>query len=169
MKESDKIFTLQEIETLCQLYMECRLSVLEETELEYVLQNTSYTSPLVEDTRRLMALSRSIGLPAVMPKRRRRVVRRFVSAACISLCLATVGYFLAVRQNNNPAPFVVSEASEYMIAYRNGNKLDDKTAALAVNRAMIKADSLMQLAAEFDRQNLDKAQYIINSTKDLRK
>lgn len=39
MKEHDVKLTLQETEQLCRLYMDCQLTVLEETELQYVLGN----------------------------------------------------------------------------------------------------------------------------------
>lgn len=44
-KEHETTLTMQETEQLCRLYMECRLSVLEETELCYLLQKLPYTSP----------------------------------------------------------------------------------------------------------------------------
>ena len=37
MKQNANHITLEEAEQLCRLYMDCQLSVLEETELEYVL------------------------------------------------------------------------------------------------------------------------------------
>ena len=43
MKDNTNILTLQDIEELCRLYLDCELSVLEEQELEYVLLNTSYS------------------------------------------------------------------------------------------------------------------------------
>ncbi len=42
MKHPDNQFTIKEVEKLCQLYQECQLSVLEETELEYVLMQSDY-------------------------------------------------------------------------------------------------------------------------------
>ena len=54
MKGKDDILTLQETERLCRLYMDCRLTVLEETELEYVLGHMPYRSALIDDVRRVM-------------------------------------------------------------------------------------------------------------------
>ena len=34
MKHPDNQFTIEEVERLCQLYQDCQLSILEETELE---------------------------------------------------------------------------------------------------------------------------------------
>lgn len=54
MKEQDIKLTLQETEQLCRLYMDCRLSVLEETELQYVLGKLPYSSPCIDEVRMLM-------------------------------------------------------------------------------------------------------------------
>jgi hypothetical protein len=37
MKQTLEKISIEEAERLCQLYMDCQLSVLEETELEFVL------------------------------------------------------------------------------------------------------------------------------------
>ena len=37
MKQYTRHITVEEAEQLCRLYIDCQLSVLEETELEYVL------------------------------------------------------------------------------------------------------------------------------------
>ena len=67
MKHPDNQFTIEEVEKLCQLYMDCQLSVLEETELEYVLMQSDFDSPLINETKELMAVSRSFKLKATKP------------------------------------------------------------------------------------------------------
>lgn len=57
MKEHDVKLTLQETEQLCRLYMDCRLTVLEETELQYVLGRIPYSSPCIDEVRMLMGVS----------------------------------------------------------------------------------------------------------------
>lgn len=67
MKQAMRYITVEEIEQLCRLYMDCRLSVLEETELEYVLLRSEMDSPLINDTRMLMKISRQVNRP--MPRK----------------------------------------------------------------------------------------------------
>ena len=43
-REKDTYLSIGEIEQLCILYMECRLSILEEAELHYVLGRVEYLS-----------------------------------------------------------------------------------------------------------------------------
>ncbi len=56
MKRIDDL-SINEVETLCQLYNDCRLSVQEEAELEYILFSTRLNSELIDETRLLMELS----------------------------------------------------------------------------------------------------------------
>ena len=62
MKQNTRHITVEEAEQLCRLYMDCQLSVLEETELEYVLMQSELDSPLISETRTLMGISRSVNL-----------------------------------------------------------------------------------------------------------
>ena len=80
MKQNANHITLEEAEQLCRLYMDCQLSVLEETELEYVLMQSELDSPLLRETRALMGLSRSVNLQA--KKKRLFVTWGWRAAAC---------------------------------------------------------------------------------------
>ena len=68
MKQNARHITIEEAEQLCRLYMDCQLSVLEETELEYVLMQSELDSPLISETRMLMGISRSVNFQT--PKKR---------------------------------------------------------------------------------------------------
>lgn len=57
--EKNKYLSLEETEQLCRLYMDCQLTLLEETELQYVLGKLHYSSPLINETRTLMDISLS--------------------------------------------------------------------------------------------------------------
>lgn len=56
MKQVDDKLTLQEIEQLCSMYIDCDLSVFEETELKYLLTQVDYHSPLIDEVRQIMAI-----------------------------------------------------------------------------------------------------------------
>jgi hypothetical protein len=80
MKQDTRHITIEEAEQLCRLYMDCQLSVLEETELEYVLMLSELDSPLLSETRALMGISRSVYLQA--KKKRLFVTWGWRAAAC---------------------------------------------------------------------------------------
>ena len=74
MKDQDVKLTFQEIEQLCVLYMDCRLSVLEETELQYVLGKLPYSSPCIDEVRMLMGMEvpKSVSQPSMVKQRFRK-------------------------------------------------------------------------------------------------
>lgn len=80
MKQDTRHITIEEAEQLCRLYMDCQLSVLEETELEYVLMQSELDSPLLSETRALMGISRSVNLQ--IKKKRLFVTWGWRAAAC---------------------------------------------------------------------------------------
>ena len=88
MKQNAKHITMEEAEQLCRLYMECQLSVLEETELEYVLMLSELDSPLLRETRALMGISRSFNLQA--KKKLLVVAWGWRAAACAAILIGSV-------------------------------------------------------------------------------
>lgn len=67
MKEYDDKLTIREIEELCNLYMDCALTSLEEAELEYVLLTTDSDSEIIRETRAVMGLSRELAARPAAP------------------------------------------------------------------------------------------------------
>ena len=88
MKQDTRHITVEEAEQLCRLYMDCQLSVLEETELEYVLMRSELDSPLLHETRALMGISRSVNLQA--KKKSLFVAWGWRSAACVAILIGCV-------------------------------------------------------------------------------
>lgn len=89
MKEYNDKLTIREIEELCNLYMDCALTSLEEAELEYVLLTTDSDSEIIRETRAVMGLSRKLAARTAAPadgksgkneKKRRLTMRRWRSA-----------------------------------------------------------------------------------------
>ena len=88
MKQDTRHITIEEAEQLCRLYMDCQLSVLEETELEYVLMRSELDSPLLSETRALMGISRSVNLQA--KKKSLFVTWGLRAAACAVILIGCV-------------------------------------------------------------------------------
>ena len=88
MKQDTRHITIEEAEQLCRLYMNCQLSVLEETELEYVLMRSELDSPLLHETRALMGISRSVYLQA--KKKSLFVTWGWRAAACAAILIGCV-------------------------------------------------------------------------------
>lgn len=155
MKEHDIKLTLQETEQLCRLYMDCKLSVLEETELQYVLGKLPYSSPCIDEVRMLMGLSlkRSKIRKSVSSPYLRRIMALTIGiAASIALLIGFFGY--DPESHNTP--------DNYIIAYENGHRLSRHQAEAAVEASIEKAQALMNSARAFQQAEIAKQEYLIN-------
>ena len=79
-------FSTEEVERLCQLYIDCQLSVLEEAELEYVLRHCHFASTIINETKDLMAISRTLKLKAAKQHKGFFALPLRV-AACVAMAL----------------------------------------------------------------------------------
>ncbi len=94
MKQYTRHITVEEAEQLCRLYIDCQLSVLEETELEYVLMQSGLDSPLISETRTIMGISRSVNFQ--MPKKHLFLTWGWHVAACVAILIGSI----ALLQNH---------------------------------------------------------------------
>ncbi len=126
--EKDKYLSLEETEQLCRLYMECRLSLLEETELQYVLGQLPYNSPIIEEARTIMNISLSCELdrkksPVIKPKKNNILRKMLLIAASVAILL-TIGIptYLHFKQ----------ESELYCQVFSNGHEVSkDKALIIA--------------------------------------
>lgn len=163
MKVQDIKLTLQETEQLCRLYMDCRLSVLEEIELQYVLGKLPYSSPCIDEVRMLMGLQISQkALKSTKIKTRFWRDRFVISVAASFTILFVIGMSLFLNHSMNERSD--ESAHIYIEAYTHGERLNRDEAIAATNAAMVKADSLMRYAALTDHDNIIKANNIISVT-----
>ena len=155
MKEHDVKLTLQETEQLCRLYMDCQLTVLEETELEYVLGKLPYTSPVIDETRMLMGIAVAPQSKSKPAKRRnwRRIINLTVGLAA-SIVLF-IGIFVSFQENRQ-------SPDSYIIAYENGHRLSQQQAEAAVEASIEKAEALMKNAEAIEKAELAKQAYLLN-------
>lgn len=56
MNRDNKIFTAEELEALSKAYLDCRLTKLEEKELELVLLSCDASSPIIDEARETMGI-----------------------------------------------------------------------------------------------------------------
>lgn len=161
MKTDAVNLTTEELDELCRLYLDCKLSVLEEKELEYILCTSSLSSESIAEVKALMNVQ-------LLP-RRSKVVRKkrfwnwkYITsvAASITVILSATLYFSELRTSS------LSEGNQnvYIAAYSFGKRLSDNEAVKATNLAMANADSLMNYASSTERNYLLRANTIINET-----
>lgn len=156
MNEQDYRLTLQETEQLCELFMDCELSVMQENELRYVLSHTEYHSTLIDDVRTLMGVELSAfdnPLTKNLPIRKRWWTKKsYLSIAAsitILVCLGT-GMFHYTSSD-------YSSKQEY-IAYVDGHRLSQEAAKKQVETDILLADNFlneMSVREESDKTMID--------------
>lgn len=160
MKANDVRLTMHETEQLCRLYMDCQLTVLEETELQYVLGKLPYSSPCIDEVRALMGISVPESVKRSSKKRFGRFyVRTVLDIAASIAILFAVGAFLFLDRD-----IPGNDNVNYIAAYSQGRKLNGTEAVSATNRAISRADSLMRYASLTEHNYMMKANDIISAT-----
>lgn len=166
MNEQDDILTRQETEQLCRFYMDCRLTVLEEKVLQYVLGKLPYSSPCIDEVRMLMGIS--IQAPVEKPVKKRSGwfnsrIAVSIAASVAILCATGIALFNNEHGTSGKHPSNNNDPV-YIAAYCHGLRLNGSEAITATNMAMAKADSLMKYASLKERDYMLKANDIISVT-----
>lgn len=128
--EKGKSLSLKETEQLCRFYMECKLTLLEEAELQYVLGILPYSSPIIEEVRTLMDISLSSEIDLKEQKlltkknwKNQFLKRMLMAAASIAVILSVgIPLFYHFKQ----------ESDLYCQVFSNGKEVSrDKALAIA--------------------------------------
>ena len=168
MKGKNDILSLQETEELCRLYMECRLSVLEETELQYILEKIPYSSPIIDQTRESMIAE------GILVKKRNRhkktVFHRICWTAGIAASLIII-LTLSIKIQNADCGNIYADnesSDNFVIAYIGGEKLTPDASEKAASESIKKAEALMAMATAVEKENKINQENIINFTSQSR-
>lgn len=160
MNKDEIKIKVDELDVLCRLYMDCKLSVLEEKELEYILCRTTITSPLIDDVRALMNIQALSTAPIRKPVKKvwfLRLISGIAASVAGIICLIYInsGSFATHHQGEEQA---------YVLAYSRGQKLNDSEAIAYTKTAMSKADSLMNCAAMIENEYILKAEKLLSES-----
>ena len=131
MKQYTRHITVEEAEQLCRLYIDCQLSVLEETELEYVLMQSGLDSPLISETRTMMGISRSVNFQ--MPKKHLFLTWGWHVAACVAILIGSI----ALLQNH-----ITNETD--CIAYVEGTEISGEKAKVIAEADVARMEQFMR-------------------------
>lgn len=161
MKKNDLNLTIDELDHLCRLYMDCKLTVLEEKELEYILSTSTLTSSSVDEVRALMNVQLLPRPDKTLRKKSFRYWKYIAGAAASLAVLLTVAISIV---SSWPSGYHDTQSGCSIVAYSKGKRLSDKEAVETTNIAMAKADSLMRYASLTERNYMIKANDIIAVT-----
>lgn len=154
MKEQDNKLTLKETEQLCRLYLDCGLSVFEESELRYFLTQVDYHSPLIDEVRLIMKIDTYISDNGFSKSGSRGslLLRRWSGymsiAASVALVIGIGVYFWKPSSQDSVA------SHSYNIAYVNGHRINDKEARIQIEAGIKSADDFIKEMSE--RESISK-------------
>ncbi|MDE6792700.1 MAG: hypothetical protein K2J48_06430 [Muribaculaceae bacterium] len=159
MKAQEDKLTLQETEELCRLYMDCKLSVFEETELGYFLTQVDYHTPLIDEVRRLMAvdayISDKVFTKTDNPGKGLFKKWRFPLSAAASIAVI---FSICLMFLQNYSTLANSDQS-YYVAYVEGKRLSGESARLKVEAEKKSVDDFikeMSALEAHEQQMIDK-------------
>ena len=152
MKEQDDKLTLQETERLCQMYLDCTLSVFEETELQYVLTMVDHHSPLIDDVRGMMGIklnNAQKGSPGIG-----NVGKRWFHGRTLYLGIAaSIAILLGVGISLFHDSYIGDGTGHGLyIAYADGHRLSDEAARSQVEADIKTADDFIKEMAELEER-----------------
>ncbi|MDE6300099.1 MAG: hypothetical protein K2M19_00080 [Muribaculaceae bacterium] len=151
MNQDKDRLTKAELETLCRLYLDCKLTAAEEVELEYVLSLTAETSPLIDETRRMMSASRILATRQMGFAPRVRSRRRVWFGAAASVAVIIGMAVLLTARNES-----TTESQDVYIAYVSGRQVSE---AEARRIAQAELETMHRLLLSAEKQKAEaKAQ-----------
>lgn len=159
MKQNNNI-SIKEVETLCQLYHECQLSVQEETELEYILLDPAFDSSLINETRNLMGLSHQLKFAQTATHPKQRATRTLFICWTIAIA-ASVSILLGcsfLLRGNASAP---AEES-FCIAYVGGKQMNADIARKMAEDEAAKVKVFMQIINDKQEAEQEKVRLFMN-------
>lgn len=153
MKENQTHLSLEETERLCRLYMECRLSLLEETELQYVLGKLEYSSPIINEAKTIMDISLSHHIKneeadRVPTARKRKWRMRHTVVAASAAAVLALGSSLWL--------FTDRHDDYYCQVFENGKELGRNTAMSMAETEMQRIDNFIEKMMEIDSDIQEK-------------
>ncbi len=146
MRNDELTLTIDELDELCRLYMDCELSVLEEKELEYVLSQTTLSSPSIE-----------VGIQAIKSAPSRPVIKKkfpnwWLTTGIAASVAILLGIGVTVLKTDNS----ISSVSESYIAYVNGQEIRGDAAIALIDSETRKAEEFISRMAELEEEEQNK-------------
>lgn len=166
MNLDQNMFTKKELEALARAYLDCRLSRVQEKELEIVLTATDLSSPIIDEARDTMLATTMLETApparAARKTQRPRWVRWCVAAACVALA-AGAAVPLIRHASADPAGL---DSAPYIV-YVDGERLDSDAAAAAALATQSRCMALMEKTLDNARALQAQSTSVTSKTNNL--
>lgn len=143
--------------------MDCRLSVLEEMELHYILCNVTYSSPLIDEVRMMMGVAlqsrklRRVPSKAARPK----VLRPSFYIGIAATVMLLLGVALSLYKGANG---MMPMDEDVCIAYAGGVEITGRQGLQQIEADIRKADAFMNYFAQIEAAEEERFENFMNIT-----
>lgn len=154
MNRDNKIFTAEELEALSKAYLDCRLTKLEEKELELVLLSCDASSPIIDEARETMGIMAAYEKATPQRHKHSYKTARFTRAAAAIGIIMMMSLAIAPFWKN--AEYKDNSADSFAVAvYIDGERLSPEI-------AVSKAEETQAMCMAMLEQTVNKAKALQN-------
>lgn len=163
MRKPESTLNLKELEELCNLYIDCRLSPVEEKELEFVLLNTSLSSPLISDVKKIMVFEEGKIFKYIVKTKgeNNKILGNYkikAVAASLLILITCIGGLLKKYD------YATENETIYCQVYSNGKLLDKEESLAVANENIEKIKVFEEKIKSIEIQENRKIENFINNT-----
>lgn len=170
MKTNEQ-FSLQELETLARAYLDCRLSRLQEKELEYVLSFTGLSSEVIDEARESLGICSLISAAGnherekAHARKRPGVYFRKWGSVAASLVIITAAAVIFLSRRDGHSSF--SGISGYSYVCIDGKEITGHDADRIADKSREESIAMMNSILEEAERQQEKDMLLINKMKKI--
>lgn len=159
--------TMEELNKLSEAYLECKLSKLQEKELELVLASTDITSPIIEEAREIMGIMTAVDALRLQKRNRQSASKRWLMwslAACVA-CIAVVsaaktGFWGGLNKNDY--------GNQDLVVYVDGRRITGEVAEKRAQEIEMRCMAMYERMMQNAQKRQAEANKIINQKLDIK-
>lgn len=152
--EKEKYISIEDTEQLCRLYLECKLSRLEEAELQYVLGIIPYDTPVITEVRTLMDLTLSCAIEkkassfAEVDRNRKNMKKRLLQISASVALILSAGIPIYLHYNR--------QDDFYCQVYSHGKEISRDKAIIIAEDQLERIDSFLEHIKSIEEEQQHK-------------
>lgn len=157
MNKVVEILSKRELESLCNRFMKCELTRLEEKELEYILLNTEADSRLIQETKTIMGIENILSLNKPI-----KIKKKYHRRLKYSLRIASVIFFAL------SIPFLIYKydrhdtKSTYCEVYSHGMAVSQERALVIAQNQIDHIEDFEKKIRQFHSEEQNKIESFVN-------
>lgn len=159
--------TQEELNMLSEAYLECKLSKIQEKELELVLASTDITSPIIEEAREIMGIMTAVDALRLQ-KRNGQSVRKRWFLWSIAACVACIVIVSAAKTDLWGILDSNAVGNQDLIVYVDGRRITGEVAEKRAQEIEMRCMAMYERTMQNSQKRQAEANKIINQKLDMR-